>query len=581
MLRDLIINSIKQASGIDDISLEFPENEEFGDYSSNIALQAFTIIKTEKWPDGSYIGTRKHPSIISGKNSKEMAINIVEKLRKDKELSKIIGKIEVAGPGFINFYLSNEALEEEFKRIIKDGEEYGSLDLGNGKAVVIDYSSPNIAKRFGIGHLRSTVIGQALYNLYKRLGYKVIGDNHLGDWGTQFGALLYQITSQNLDPAKLSIDKLEELYVDFHKKEADDPSLHDEAKMWFKKLEDGDDQARKIWEEIVKTSLAEFERIYEILGVAIDYAYGESFYDDKMPAVIEELTKKNLIIKSEGALIVELPGMPPGIIVKSDGTTTYLTRDLATIKFRLGEWGPDLFIYEVGADQTLHFRQLFEIARLLGWIDKKEFVHVAHGLIRFAHGKMSTRRGESVKLEDVLNEAIQRAKGIIEKSETGRGLSEKEKEEVAKAVGIGAIKYFDLMHQPLTDIIFDWEKIFVLEGNSAPYLQYTVARTNSVLAKAGNKSSSGAAASLNNEELVLLRTLVRFPEMIGLAAKNYSPNLLANYLFELAQKYNNFYNQHRIIGGENEKFRLILTSATGQVLKNGLVILGIETPEKM
>jgi len=560
MLRDLILNSIKEASGQKQSSLEFPENEQFGDYSTNLAM----ILAKEE-----------------GKNPKEVAETIVAKLKNDKNLAKIVSKIEVAGPGFINFYLSNEALQVELGTITQEGEKYGQLDSDKGQTVVVDYSSPNIAKRFGIGHLRSTVIGQALYNLYKRLGYKVIGDNHLGDWGTQFGALLYQITSQELDPAKLSIDKLEELYVDFHKKETDDPSLHDEAKMWFKKLEDGDDQARKIWEEIVKTSLAEFERIYEILGVAIDYAYGESFYEDKMSAVIEELTKKNLIGKSEGALVVELPGMPPGIVVKTDGTTTYLTRDLATIKYRLGEWNPDLFVYEVGADQILHFRQLFEIARLLGWIEKKEFVHVAHGLIRFSHGKMSTRRGEGVKLEDVLNEAIQRAKGIIEKSETGRGLSEKEKEEVAKAVGIGAIKYFDLMHQPLTDIIFDWEKIFVLEGNSAPYLQYTAARTNSVLAKAGKKSASDATASLNNEELLLLRTLVRFPEMIGLAARNYSPNLLANYLFDLAQKYNNFYNQHRIIGGESEEFRLTLSKATGHILKNGLEILGIETPEKM
>jgi len=560
MLRDLILNSLKEATGQKNPSLEFPENEQFGDYSTNLAM---ILAKDE------------------GKNPKEVAEGIVGNLKKDKDLAKIVSKIEVAGPGFINFYLSNEALQAELGTITQEGEKYGQLDSGKGQTVVVDYSSPNIAKRFGIGHLRSTVIGQALYDLYKKLGYKVIGDNHLGDWGTQFGALLYQITSQNLVPDKLSIDKLEELYVDFHKKETDNPSLHDEAKAWFKKLEEGDSEARKIWEEIVKTSLSEFERIYEILGVKIDYAHGESFYEDKMPAVIAELTQMNLISKSEGALVVELPGMPPGIIVKSDGTTTYLTRDLATVKFRVGEWNPDLFIYEVGADQILHFRQLFEIVRLLGWGQDNRFVHVAHGLIRFAHGKMSTRRGESVKLEDVLSEAIQRAKGIIEKSETGRGLSEKEKEEVAKAVGIGAIKYFDLTHQPLTDIIFDWEKIFVLEGNSAPYLQYTVARTNSVLAKAGKKSASGKATLLNNEELLLLRSLVRFPEMIEHAARNYSPNLLANYLFDLAQKYNNFYNQHRIIGGESENFRLALSKATGYILKNGLEILGIETPEKM
>lgn len=557
-MKDKIIDSLKKVTGEVKIELEFPEQAEFGDYSTNIAL----ILAKKK-----------------ERNPKEVASEIVEKLKVDKELTKLASKIEVAGPGFINFFISSEALVDELKKI---NESYGASYEGKGKTVVIDYSSPNIAKRFGIGHLRSTVIGQAIYNLYKSLGYKVIGDNHLGDWGTQFGTLLYQVTSKKLDVKKLDIDKLEELYVLFHKKVEEDPKLWDEARAWFKKLEEGDKEARRLWKEMFDISMAEFERVYKLLGVTIDYAYGESFYEDKMPDVIAELKTKKLLVKSQGAEIVELANLPPAMVVKSDGGTTYFTRDLATIAFRLREWNPDVLIYEVGADQTLYFRQLFETVKLLGWAEDKVFVHIAHGLIRFLHGKMSTRGGQTIKLEEVLDEAIKKAKQIIDKSETGRGLSKEEKGKVGNAVGIGAVKYFDLMHHPTSDIIFDWEKIFVMEGNSGPYLQYTVARTNSVLSKAREvKEEKNLSSKLNKEEEMVLRTLVRFPEIIETAAKNYSPNLLANYLFELAQKYNNFYNRHRIIGGENRDFRLALTKGTGQVLKNGLSILGIERPERM
>jgi arginyl-tRNA synthetase len=555
-----IIKSLQKAAGIKEAHLEFPENETHGDYATNLAL--VSAKKKKKKP-------------------KDLAEEIVKKLQKDKDLVKIVSKIEVAGPGFINLWLSKDYLLEELQKAAKQKEKYGTSDIGEGKTVVIDYSSPNIAKSFGIGHLRSTIIGQALYNLYKFLGYKVIGDNHLGDWGTQFGILLYQITSKKLDPLKLSIDDLEKLYVDFNKLAEEKPKLMDEARAWFKKLEEGDSEAKKIWKATVDISIQEFGRIYNLLGVQIDYAYGESFYGDKMLAVIKEIKEKGLSKKSEGAEIVELKGMPPGMLVKSDGATTYFTRDLATIKFRIKEWNPGLFIYEVGADQKLHFRQLFEAAKLLGWTKKRELVHIAHGLIRFEHGKMSTRRGLTVKLEKVLEEAIKRAGEIIDKSKTGGELSEKEKENIAKAVGVGAIKYFDLSHHPTSDIIFDWEKLFLLEGNSAPYLQYTFARTQSVLRKAKAQDTKYNKQDINDEEALLLRSFPRFSETIIDAAKNYSPNLLANYLFDLAQKYNNFYNQHRIIGSENQGLRIMLTIAVGQILKNGLTLLGIKTPERM
>jgi arginyl-tRNA synthetase len=555
-----IVKSLQKATGIKEAHLEFPENEAHGDYATNVAL--VSAKKKKKKP-------------------KELAEEIIKKLQKDKDLTKVVSKIEVAGPGFINFFLSQDFLFTETDKIIKEGEEYGSSNLGKGKTVLVEYSSPNIAKYFGIGHLKSTIIGQTLYNLYKFLGYKVIGENHLGDWGTQFGMIIAQVKRKNLNIDDLTIDDFEKLYVGFNKETEDKPELREEAKHWFKKLEKGDKEARQIWQKAKDVSLTEFKRIYELLGVTIENTHGESFYEDKMLAIIKEAKEKGLSKKSEGAEIVELKGMPPGMLVKSDGATTYFTRDLAAVKYRIKTWDPELLIYEVGADQKLHFRQLFEAARLLGWAKNREFVHIAHGLIRGKLGKMSTRRGETVRLEGVLEEAIKRARKIIDKSETGRELSEKEKKNIAKAVGVGAIKYFDLSHHPTSDIIFDWEKLFLLEGNSAPYLQYTFARTQSVLEKAKAQDTKYDKQDINDEETLLLRSFPRFSETIIDAAKNYSPNLLANYLFDLAQKYNNFYNQHRIIGSENQGLRIMLTVAVGQILKNGLTLLGIKTPERM
>jgi len=576
MISNLIIKALEKATGVKEISLEIPVNSQFGDYSSNIVMQLW---KSNYEPSKEPKKLLKKAQYVAGR-PRELAKDIIKGLEKDTDLMEVVKKIEAAGPGFLNFHLKEGALIKNLEEINEKGEEYGNSEEGEGKTVVVDYSSPNIAKRFGIGHLRSTVIGQALYNLYQKLGYKVIGDNHLGDWGTQFGVLLYQITSKNLDPEKLSIEELEKLYVEFHQEEEKDPSLHEKAKEWFKKLEEKDPEARRIWKILVETSLKEFQRIYALLGIKIDYAYGESFYEDYMPQVIRELKEKGLLKKSEGAEIVELPNLTPAMIVKSDGTTTYLTRDLATIKFRLESWNPDLVIYEVGNDQTFYFRQVFAVVKLLDWGKGKKFVHVNHGLIRFEHGKMSTRGGKTIQLEEVLDEAVKRAKEIIEKSETGRGLSEKEKEGVAKEVGVGAIVYFDLSHHPTSDIIFDWEKMFVLEGNSGPYLQYTLARINSVLEKAKERGEKKEVKP-NLEELSLLRTLIHYEEVVKTAAESFSPNLMTNYLFDLAQKFNNFYNNHRILESDNSEFRIELTSATGQILKNGLKILGIETPERM
>ncbi len=584
-MRDEIVKALQKASGIDEVDLGVSENPEYGDYSSNIAMQ-----RTEN-------RNPKTDDRLPKPDNRRLAEKIVEKLKNDKELTNIVDKIEAAGPGFINFWLTGTVLVSELDGIIKDGSKYGGSNVGKGKRVLVEYSSPNIAKRFGIGHLRSTIIGQALYNLHKALGYDVIGENHLGDWGTQFGVVLRQISNFKLQISNLNVDDLEKLYVQFNKEAEDKPELWEEAKEWFKKLEEGDSEAREIWEKVREISLKEFERVYARLNVKIDHAHGESYYVDKMSSVVKEFRDKNLSTKSRGAEIVELPPanpgqvLPPAMLIKNDGATTYFTRDLTALKFRLENWNPEAIIYEVGSDQILHFKQVFAAAKIIGWKKNQKLIHIAHGLIKFKEGKMSTRKGITVRLEDVLDEAIGRAKKTIDASKTGRGLSDKQKVEVAKAVGIGAVKYFDLKHHPTSDIIFDWNKILVLEGNSGPYLQYTAARASSVLRKAKLPisnyqfpiNSQISDLKISNEENLILRALIHFPEVVESAAENYSPNLLCSYLFDLAQKYNGFYNKHRIRGSENLelKLRLGLTSAVGQVLKNGLTLLGIGTPERM
>ena len=537
-----------------EIELFHPTVLEHGDYATNVALKL-------------------------GGNSMEKAEEISGELEENSSVREIVERIEVASPGFINFWITKDALAREAEMILQKGEKYGYSEDGRGKTIVVDYSGPNIAKRFSVGHLRSTIIGQAIVNLYKFWGWDVKGDNHLGDWGRQFGVLLYQIISKGIKADDLTVDQMEELYVEFNKETQENPDIWDEARLWFKKLEEGDSEARGIWTTVRDKTLEEFKRIYKLLDVGIDYAYGESFYTKMMPEVIKEAQEKGLARESEGALIVEFPGgeYPPAILRKSDETTNYFTRDLATIKFRLKKWNPDLIVYEVGSEQALHFQQLFKTAEMLGWAQLECFVHVKHGLYLSPEGrKFSTRKGDIVRLDDVLNEAIRRAKNL--------GAA---RDDVARAVGVGAVKYFDLSHQPASNIIFDWEKMMALEGNSAPYLQYTYARCRSVLLQAGMINfqfliSNGLKnLSINNEEMMLLRNIYRFPEVAREAADTFSPNILANYLFELSQKFNTFYSMHRVLGTDEQHNRLILVAAVSIVLKNGLGILGISTPERL
>ncbi|MCS7092430.1 MAG: arginine--tRNA ligase [Patescibacteria group bacterium] len=540
--------------------------ERFGDYSTNLALI----------------------SAPRGTNPRTYAEGLVYKLKANQDLMNLIERVEIAGPGFINFFVKQETLLLELAKLVSQENRY--LNQADRKGtVLIEYSSPNIAKRFSIGHLRSTIIGDALKKLYSALGYKVIGENHLGDWGTQFGMIIAQIVRHNLDPKDLSVEDLEKLYVEFNNEMKNDPSLRDIAKEWFKKLENKDPTARQIWQIVKEISLREFKRIYDMLGVNIENEHGESFYEEKMPEVISLVKKAGICQVGEGgAIIVPFDDMPPAMLVKSDGTTTYFTRDLAAFYYRIKTWNPSVLIYEVGSDQTLHFKQVFETVKKLGWSDGRELKHVAHGLIRFQHGKMSTRRGETIKLEEVLEESVQRSKLIIKNSETDKGLTEEEVKSLSYDVGIGAVKYFDLSHAPESDIIFDWNKIIVLEGNSGPYLQYTYARTQSILEKSnfsdldiGTLDTTKLKSKILDNELSLLRHIIHFKEVLEDAATTYSPNLLCNYLYLLSQKYNSYYSSNKIIGSENEFFRVVLTKAVGILIKNGLSILGIKTPPKM
>lgn len=539
------------------VEIEHPGQKEHGDYSTNIAL---TIFAGANFENKDY------------KTPKDLANWIKNEYEKLED--EYIAKVEVAGSGFVNFFLKHDVLVNGLKHY---ETENISLSLGEKKTIVVEYSSPNIAKPFGIGHLRSTIIGQAVYNLYKELGYKVIGVNHIGDWGTQFGMLIYKIKEKKLNVSSLVIGDLEKLYVEFNKEMKEKPELRDEARRWFKRLEDGDNDAHKIWEELNKISFEEYQKIYKLLGIEIDNTYPESFYENMLEGVIQECKNKGIAKMSQGALIIEYSdGLTPGIIQKSDGASTYLTRDLATIKYRIDKWKPDFVIYEVGAEQTLHFKQLFSAAKLLGWANKEDFYHLAHGLYLSPSGKkFSTREGDTIHLIDILLEAVEKAKK----------LSKDENDEVASAVGIGAVKYFDLSHQPGSDIIFDWKKIFALEGNSAPYIQYAHARAHSVIEKSGTFVNFDVKSSptLNNEELALLRHYYRYPEVIKNSAKNYSPNLLVNYLFELSQLFNHFYNTNRIIEADplQKELRLAITLTVKNILKSGLKILGILAPTKM
>ncbi len=521
--------------------------DEHGDYSSNVA---FLLAKKE------------------GKKPVDVANKIKEKID-----SNIFSKVEVKN-GFLNFFLSNEILKEELVKVLEEEEDYGREE--SNKTVVIDYSSPNIAKSFGVGHLRSTIIGQSLYNIYSFLGYRAIGVNHLGDWGTQYGKLLYQIKKEKKDPQKLTISDLEELYVRFHKEAEEDNSMEEEGRRWFSKLEKGDKEAREIWEICRKKSLEEFDKIYDELEVKIDYVLGESFYEDKLQDVIKEAKEKKVAIKSEGAYIVEFEDMPPAMIEKSDQSTTYFTRDLAAAKYRLKEFSPDLFLYEIGVDQTLHMRQLFAAIEKLGWANKERFVHIGHGMFRLKDGKFSTRKGKTVHLNEVLSLAKEKALQMINSSSTEKNLSDEEKQEIARVVGVGAVKYNDLKRHHKRDVIFDWDQVLTLKGDSGPYLQYTCVRCSSILEKCGGYNVE--VGEFDEKERRVVKRITQFKEVVALASGSFSPNIIAEYAHRLAKDFNALYDSSTILGNAQA---LAVTEGVYIILKQCLYLLTLSVPKKM
>ncbi|MGH2399562.1 MAG: arginine--tRNA ligase [bacterium] len=495
-----------------------------------------------------------------------------------------------ADGGYLNFPLNRAAYAKTvMEELSRFGDDYGRSEDGEGRRVVIDFSSPNVARPMSVGHMRSTIIGHALHRLYGFNGYAPVGVNHFADWGTQFGTLLYGMTHW-LDRdayAREPIRELLRLYVKFDEEAERHPELRDRAREFALRLEQGDSQARSMWEEIVRFSLAEFNKIYEILEVSFDSWRGESAYVDDAQAVIDAALRKGVAVEDQGALIVPLGDAgikTPLILRSSDGRTLYSTRDLAAALYRLRTYSPAQLIYVVGADQQLHFRQLFATLQRLGYSDVS-YVHVEFGLITLPEGRMSTRKGRVVFLEDLLAEAIARAKEIVK--EKNPELPETEQEDVARMVGVGAVKYADLSQSRVKNIVFDWDRMLSLDGDSAPYLQYTYVRARGIMRKGSEGYPAGgidARATETKEEWALIKHLSRFPNAVREAARTYYPHIVANYLYQLAQVFHAFYHQVPVLQAEDEALRdsrMELVRATATVMRTGLGLLGIRVPERM
>jgi arginyl-tRNA synthetase len=556
-----LIKEVLKNLGIEDevsFVVEHPTDFKNGDYSTNVAM-----ILSKKM----------------GINPRDLAEKIVIELKGlPKQGFGEINKIEVAGAGFINFYLGREFFTENINKILEEKENWGKNKKGENKKIIVEYSSPNIAKPFTIGHLRSTIIGDSIARILTSSSFKVIRDNHLGDWGTQFGKLIVAIKNwgnlEEIEKSETPIKLLVDLYVKFHDEAEKDKTLEDKARASFLKLENKDKDATDVWKRCIDLSMKEFERIYKKLNITpFDTIYGESFYEDKMKAVIDDVKKKNLGKESEGAFIIEFSEekkLPPLLLLKKDGSSLYALRDLATDKWRKNEYGNDIrIINEVGSEQKGYFKQIIEAENMLGYFTEGQRIHVAHGLYRFSEGKMSTRKGNVIWLDDIINEAEKRAGEI--------------NEETKEIVAIGALKFNDLKRDSLGDIIFNWEEILNIKGDSGTYLQYTAVRANSILNKADMNRSIIDEIMIPSEIIDLEKYLYQFPEIVEYSYQSLQPHHIATYLIELASSFNNFYGNTQILVEENKymTYHLNLIKAFTQTMKNGLWLLGIEVPEKM
>lgn len=543
-------------------SIEVPPEREYGDY-------AFPCFK--------FAGEFK-------KSPAEIAKEFEKKLQGSMSILKELSSVKAVGP-YLNIFLNRSFVTGKIVGEILT-KEFAIRLKGERKTVVIDYSSPNIAKPFGIGHLRSTVIGNALKNIFNFLGYRVVGINHLGDWGTQFGKLITAFKKWGKEEGltEKPVEYLYQLYVKFHREAEKNPELEEEARKWFKKLEDGDPEARSLWKNFRDLSIEEFRRIYSRLGVEFDYYTGESFYEPMLEETVEKIKSSGISILSEGALIVPLEDMPPALIQKKDGATLYLTRDIAAAVYRYEQYRFDLALYVVGAPQSLHFKQLFFVLKKLGYEWYRNCHHIPFGHIRFEDESMSTRKGNIILLEEVLDRAVNMALKIIEE----KNPSLENKREIAEAIGIGAVIFNDLKNSRIKDIVFIWDEVLNFDGETGPYVQYTYARIRSLLTK--YSEIYGTPGYPNNDELYfgeevypVVFLLNQFEDVVLRAAGEFEPSIISRFVLKLCSEFNSFYNKYRVIGEQRDVSlsRALVVRAVEKVLHNSLIMLGVKPVEKM
>lgn len=540
-------------------AIEIPPNKDMGDF----AYPCFRLAKQ----------FRKAPPLI--------AQELCQKIEKPYFISEI--KVQNA---YINFFVQKSVYGKEvLQNVLTQKENYGKSAIGEGKTIVIDYSSPNIAKPFHVGHLRSTVIGNALYHIFEELGYHCEGVNHLGDWGTQFGKLIvaYKKWGSKEAVEQKGIQELMRIYVKFHDESEKEPALEEEARSWFVKMQNGEKEALSLWKWFYDISIKEFDRVYDMLGVHFDAYTGESFYNDKMAAVVEELKQKQLLKQSEGAMIVDLEEekMPPCLIIRKDGGTLYATRDITAALYRKNTYHFDKCIYLTALDQNLHFSQWFTVIKKMGYDWYKDLIHVPFGLVSLDSGKLSTRHGNVVLMEELLNQAIAETIKIIEQKNPDLP----DKQQVAKQVGIGAVIFNDLYNSRIKDVVFSWERMLNFDGETGPYVQYTHARACSILRKGDSTLSENIDYNQLTDEasMEVLKLLAQFPQKIQEAADKLEPFIVTRHLVNLSQAFNKFYHDNSILTSEPEtkQARIALVIAVKTVLKKGLALLGIQAPEQM
>ena len=543
--------------------IALPPNTEMGDY----ALPCFKFARI----------MRKSPVMIAEELKNAIMSDIIP--TSDKVISEV-----TAVNGYLNFKINKgDFVRSTLDRILKEQDNYGSSNEGKDKTICIDYSSINIAKPFHIGHLSTTVLGGALYRIFNYLGYKAVGINHLGDYGTQFGKLIsaYKRWGDKETIEKGGIRALNELYVKFHQEAEEHPEYDDEARAYFKKIEQGDEECLALFHWFKDLTLKDVQKIYDMLDIHFDSYAGESFYSDKMQPIVDELREKNLLVESRGAQVVDLEeyNMPPCIILKSDGSSLYATRDMAAASYRKATYDFDKCLYVVAYQQNLHFKQFFKVLEMMGKDWAQDLVHVAYGMVSLEEGTMSTRKGNVVFLEDVINKCIEKAYAIIDE----KNPELENKADVAQKVGVGAVIFGALYNNKIKDIVFSYDKVLNFDGETSVYVQYTCARANSVLQKGGFVSEY-EIPELSAEEIELVKAIATFPETVQSAAEKYEPSFIARFAVDVAQKFNKFYFNCKILAAEDEKtknFRLALTNATLQALKNAFTLLGIGIPDKM